>query len=173
MLSIDSLFTLSLTLGVFAIVAFLAGMVLVVIANHGRPASQIKFKTAGPVTRFGFACVALCVVSMLIAIMAVITAAGWWFVKNMMAELTPGRLALYALLIGPSPLILAVLGVLSAKILGCRVDASGAYECRLLGMKLDGLIYNLFMMYWMTIFTGGLAMICLMVSGVWALIRTF
>lgn|SRR5690554_1068509 len=104
-----------------------------------------------------------------LAIVGFFISAVWWFLA--MLNLTPGRLALLSLFVGVFPLLLAFIGTGIAKISGGHVDASGVKDCFLFGLNLNNLVYTLFMFHWAVIFTGGLAALGLMASGIWALIR--
>lgn len=104
-----------------------------------------------------------------LAIVGYFISAVWWVLSVM--NLTPGRLALLSIFIGAFPLVLAFLGSGIAKISGGNVDASGVRDCYLLGFDLNNLVYTLFMCHWAVIFTGGFAVLGLMASGIWALIR--
>ena len=85
--------------------------------------------------------------------------------------LTPARLAVCSLIIGPSPLLLPVLAQIICKLTGGSVDASQVQGCYFLGLNLNNFVYALFMSYMLVILTGGLAIFGLMSSGVWALVN--
>ena len=83
--------------------------------------------------------------------------------------MTPGRLALLSVVVGVFPLAVAALGSLIAHLKGCRLSEAAAEPCYVLGIDISGLLYTMFMFAWLTMFTGGIAVIGLMVSGIWAL----
>lgn len=92
-----------------------------------------------------------------------------WLVENIFAQMTPSRLAYFSILFGISPFALAILGAGLARITGGNVTAAGAENCKVLGIDLNGLVYALFMSYWLVFFTGGLAVFGLIGSGIWAI----
>lgn len=106
-----------------------------------------------------------------ISLLGLIVAALWWGTAAVLPQLTPGRLALASATFGVAPLVVAALGSAAAYILGGTVDARGARDCHLCGIDFGPVVYSLFMSYWLTFLTGGLALLGLMVSGVWALAR--
>ncbi len=85
-------------------------------------------------------------------------------------QLTPGKLALISVVLGPLPLVIAMIGAGVAKMIGGNLDAAKAENCILFGVDIGGVLYIMFMMGWLMMFTGGLAMIGLFVSGIWALV---
>lgn len=106
-----------------------------------------------------------------LALVAFVVSALWWVFSGILRDMTPGGLALLSLGIGFLPLVVSALGAGLAKILGGRIDASGAKDCFFLGFDLNNLVYALFMSYWVVFLTGGLAMFGLIGSGIWAVLR--
>lgn len=94
-----------------------------------------------------------------------------WAFQAIQPAFTPARLALVSIILGIAPLALSMFGVILARLLGGSVDARGAFDCRLAGVDLSSFVYTLFMSYWLTILTGGLAFLGLLASAVWALLN--
>ena len=85
-------------------------------------------------------------------------------------QLTPGKLALISVVLGPLPLVIAMIASGVAQMIGGDLHEGHAKNCIVFGVDISGVLYNMFMMGWLTIFTGGLAMIGLFVSGIWAFV---
>jgi hypothetical protein len=105
------------------------------------------------------------------SLIAFVISALWWAFAEILRDMTPGSFALLSLGIGFLPLVVSALGAGLAKILGGRIDASGAQGCFFLGFDLNNLVYALFMSYWAVFLSGGLAMFGLIGSGIWAALR--
>ena len=90
-----------------------------------------------------------------------------WLKQTVFSELTPKGLAVISVIVGPIPLLLSLFGMLIMKVLGGHADGNGVHVKPVLGIDLSGFLSALFLMHWLTIFTGGLAMLGLMASGVW------
>jgi hypothetical protein len=103
------------------------------------------------------------------SLIAFVIAALWWLLAEIFRDMTPGGLALLSLGVGILPLGVSALGAGLAKILGGRIDASGAKDCFFLGFDLNNLVYAFFMSYWAVFLTGGLAVFGLIGSGIWAI----
>lgn len=58
----------------------------------------------------------------------------WWLLAEFLRDITPGSLALLSLGIGFLPLVISSLGAGLVKILGGRIDASGAKNCFFLAL---------------------------------------
>lgn len=84
---------------------------------------------------------------------------------------TPGKLALISVVIGPIPLLIALLGAGIAKMIGGTLDAAKVENCIVFGVDIGNVLYTMFMMHWLMIFTGGFAVLGLMASGIWALVN--
>lgn len=106
-----------------------------------------------------------------IGVVAIFAAIIWWGFSQVLADLTPGSLALVSIVAGPLPLLLSAIASGIASILGGNVDASGSRNCTLLGIDIGPLLHSLFMTYWLVFLTAGLAFIGLFASGIWALFR--
>lgn len=107
---------------------------------------------------------------LMILTLSLIWSGGSWLWANYIEQLTPGKLALISVVIGPVPLLIALLGAGIAKMIGGNLDAAKVENCKVFGIDIGNILYGMFMMHWFTIFTGGLAMIGLMVSGIWKLV---
>lgn len=104
-----------------------------------------------------------------VGLIGIVVSAFLWIKLSYFSELTPKALAIISVVIGPLPLVFSFLGMGVMKLLGGHSDGNGVYVKPLLGVDLSSALTTLFMMHWLTIFTGGLAMLGLMVSGIWAL----
>src|SRR5690606_27032988 len=100
-----------------------------------------------------------------------IVAGLWWCLTALLETTTPGGLAALSILFGVAPFLLTVLAVVLARLLGGSVNASGASDCRLLGFNLNAFVHSLFMSYWLVLFTGGIAILGLIGSGIWAILQ--
>ena len=107
---------------------------------------------------------------LMILTLSLIWSGGSWLWANYIEQLTPGKLALISVVIGPIPLLIALLGAGIAKMIGGTLDASKVENCIVFGIDIGNVLYTMFMMHWLMIFTGGLAVLGLMASGIWALV---
>lgn len=82
--------------------------------------------------------------------------------------MTPFKLAVLSLAVGLFPLLLSLCGMVLARCLNCKVNAAGAEKCMVFGVDISNVLYTLFMMHWLTIFSGGLAVYGLIGAGIWA-----
>jgi hypothetical protein len=105
------------------------------------------------------------------ALVGFLLAGFWWIFLYIHEILRPVSLALLSIGIGFFPFLLAVLGQCLASVLGGKVDASGASNCQLSGLDLNRFVYFLFMSYWWSFFIIGFALIGLVASGIWAIVR--
>lgn len=105
-----------------------------------------------------------------LAFIVSIVAGLWWCVAALVQATTPAELAVLCILFGVAPFLLTILAVVLARLLGGSVNASGANNCHLLGFNFNGFIHSLFMSYWLVFFTGGIALVGLIGSGIWALL---
>lgn len=137
---------------------------LIVILLHGFKKGPFNIRQAGPFTRAGFGITMLGIVAVVIALLSAMASGVLWFWHIISNTLSPGRLALYSVIIGVSPLILSISGTLLAKLSGGTVDASGSHNCIVRGVDLGGLVYTLFLSYWLMLFTGGLMILGLILS---------
>ena len=85
--------------------------------------------------------------------------------------MTPGRLAILSVVIGVFPLAIAALGSLIAHLKGCPLNEAAAEPCYCCGIDISRLLYAMFMCFWLTIFTGGIAVLGLLASALWAFWR--
>ena len=72
--------------------------------------------------------------------------------------MTPAQWVLTSLLLVAVPFGLSLLGMGIARLKGTRLDAGAADPCFVLGVDISGLLYNLFMCYWLVLFTAPIAM---------------
>lgn len=165
--------TLALTSLVFAglgLVLGVTGWSLALIMNIPK-SGGFKLRKNELAVKVSYRCILGGGFSLGIAVVAIISAGLWWGVSLLFAELTPGTLALFSIVLGPAPLLITALASGMANILGCSVDASGARNCVFSGLDLGPLLHSLFMTYWLVFLTAGLAFFGLMGSGIWALVK--
>jgi len=161
-------------IGLFLLCAGILARVLAWILAHfvkKGPDGRINVSQGGFVVKPVFALAVGGGLLLGLALVAFVVSALWWVFSGILRDMTPGGLALLSLGIGFLPLVVSALGAGLAKILGGRIDASGAKDCFFLGFDLNNLVYALFMSYWVVFLTGGLAMFGLIGSGIWAVLR--
>ncbi|MCS6177989.1 carboxypeptidase-like regulatory domain-containing protein [Shewanella baltica] len=81
--------------------------------------------------------------------------------------MTPTQLAIISILIGISPLLIALLGSLLARLLGCEQKGGGVSKCYFCGKDIGGILYGMMMMHWLVIITGGIAIFGITASLLW------
>lgn len=84
--------------------------------------------------------------------------------------MTPTRLAIISIIIGISPLLIALLGSILTSALGCEQKGGGISQCYFCGKDVGGILYGMMMMHWLMIFTGGFAIFGIIASLLWAYI---
>lgn len=165
---VSTITAFSILCGEYALAVLIFGWLLVILLNLGKK-GPFDLKAAGPFTKLGLALTLLGVAGVVISIFGFIAAGVTWLWIKLSSFVTPGRLAIYSLIIGVSPLFISALGILLAKLVGGSVDARGPQNCRVMGLEIGGLVYGLFMSYWLTLFTVGLAFAGLLVSAIWVI----
>ncbi|MGD8782901.1 MAG: hypothetical protein PVG75_00610 [Thioalkalispiraceae bacterium] len=85
--------------------------------------------------------------------------------------MTPLKLAILSIVIGIFPFCIMLLGIGWAKLMGCEVSAAGAKGCICCGRDVSKIVYSMFMFYWLTIITGGIAVFGVSGSVIWAFFR--
>ena len=108
-----------------------------------------------------------------IALTTLFAAGVWWCFALLFSSATPVKLVLISIIIGPTPLLVSAIASGIASLLGGKVDASGARNCSFYGKDFGPLLHSLFMAYWLVFITGGLAILGLLGSGIWVLLRQF
>lgn len=167
-MSSELLMQLSGGLAVLAVLLAVIGWLVAIVSQLGKPGG-FNLRHGERPAGFAFVCIMGAGLIMGVALFGVMAAALWWLGAHALVYLTPERLALISIGVGVLPLLLSMLGVAAAKVTGGRVDASGAYHCRILGRDVGGIVYTLFMMYVVTVFSAGLTVLGLIGSGLWAL----
>ncbi len=109
---------------------------------------------------------------MLVLVGFVLTGFGWLW-EHFLEHMSPRRLALYSLIIGPAPLLLPMLAKIICKLTGGTVNASQASGCVLLGFNFNPFVHSLFMSYMLGLLAMGIAFLGLMTSAIWALTQLF
>ncbi|WP_166836339.1 DUF6795 domain-containing protein [Rheinheimera pleomorphica] len=82
--------------------------------------------------------------------------------------MTPTRLAIFSIVIGVSPLLIALLGSALASMLGCEQKGGGVSQCYFCGKDIGDILYGMMMMHWLVIITGGIAVFGVIASVLWA-----
>ncbi len=103
-----------------------------------------------------------------VGFLGILVAAFLWIKLSYFSELTPRSLAIVSIVVGVLPLLFSFFGMGITKLLGGRADGNGVHVKPIFGVDLSAVLTTLLMMHWLTIFSGGLAMLGLMASGVWA-----
>jgi len=171
-ISIPVIVDLSIQLSLYAFISMVLGTVIVAI-DQTLTKGKFNLRQAGLITKVGMTCTLLGVLGFTIAFMGFIFAGVGWLWNYVFEQMSPKRLALYSLIIGPTPFIFPLLAKLICKLTGGSVDASQVSGCVFMGLNLNGLVYTLFMSYWLVLLTGGIATFGLMSSGIWALVKLF
>ena len=83
--------------------------------------------------------------------------------------MTPFSLAMWSILIGVSPLLVALLASMIANMLGCELNEANAPKCMFLGINIGDILYGMFVFAWLGMLTIGLAFIGVIVSIFWAI----
>jgi len=156
----------------YAFIIFILGGIIVVL-DQSLTKGDFNLREGGLVTKIGMACTLLGVLGLVIGFMGLVFFGLGWLWNVLFDQVSPKRLAFYSLIIAPAPLLLPLLAKVICKLTGGTVDASQASACVFLGLNLNGLVHTLFMSYMLTFITLGLAVLGLMVSGVWALVKMF
>ena len=164
-----TIFDFSVKIGVIGLLVIFSGWLIVILLN-GFKKGPFDIRKAGLATRVGFAIAALGIGAVVMAVFGVMASGVVWGWHVISSLLSPGSLALYSVAIGVSPMILSVLGVGLAKLLGGSVDARGPQNCSVKGVELGGLVYTLFMSYWLMFFTAGVMVLGLIASSIWAVL---
>ena len=171
-ITISSLVDYSLLLAMYALVPGVLGwlmVVLVQIIHRGK----FNLRQGGLITKISLISILFSGFGLAVSVIGIIFSGVWWLWDRFAGNLSPGSLALYSIVIGVAPLLLSLLSSTIARAIGGTVNASQARDCVFLGLDLDGLLYTLFMSYMLIYLTGGLAVLGLLVSGVWVMVRMF
>ena len=83
--------------------------------------------------------------------------------------MTPLQWVVASVLLVAIPFGLSMVGMGVARLNGARLDAAQADPCYVMGKDISGVLYSLFMCYWLVLFTAPLAMGCL----IWAAITAW
>jgi len=170
--SINSLFLLCVQVAGVALALIVLGWISIVVAKITNK-KKISLREGGPLTKFGMICILLSIVILAIVFMGFIALGIWWLWVSFSDQLTPTNLALFSIVLGPAPLLLTLTSIIVAKLLGGEVDASQVRNCVLFGIDIGGFLHAFYMSYILVVFTGGLAIMGLVSSGVWVLFRTW
>lgn len=169
-MSLSAFFLSSVALGLVGLLVGLMALALSLLRDvYAR--GRVDILSGGMLVKVVFNLTTTGGLLMGIAVLGLVIAALWWGAAMVSAQLTPGKLALASGIFGVAPLVVAAVGSGAAHLLGGTVGANGARGCFFLGIDVGSIVYTLFMSYWLVLFTGGLAMMGLMGSGVWALVR--
>lgn len=124
-----------------------------------------------PLKQWCLACLLFARLGLMVTLTGFVFAGFWWVWVHFSEYMSPGRLALYSLIIAPAPLLLPLSAKIICKLTGGSVDVNQVQGCYFLGLNLNNIVYTLFMSYMLTILTGGLAFFGLLGSGIWAFIN--
>ncbi len=170
--SIRALVDLSMLLSLYAFIPGVSGLVMVGV-DQAITKGKFSLREGGFVTKAGMACTLVAILGLVIAFTGFIFAGLWWLWNVFSEDMSPGRLAVYSLMIGPAPLVFPLLAKIICKLTGGSVDSSQVNACDFLGLNFNRFVHTLFMSYMLVIFTGGIAIFGLLGSGMWALARLF
>lgn len=154
----------------FGLLLVIFGWAVAAISQIGKPGGFNISHGERPVG-FAFSSIMAGALLSAIAVIGLFIVGLCWLVPYLFANITPGWLALLSVGVGVFPIGLSAFAVVAARAMGGSVDASGPGNCIFLGRNFGSLIYTLFMAYTMTFFTAGLAVLGLIGSGVWAVVR--
>jgi hypothetical protein len=171
-ITIGSLVDFCIQLAMYAFVLGFLGWLVVVLEQVMRR-GKFDLSQGGPITKIALVSTLLSGAGLAVAFIGFIFAGTWWLWGRFAVDLSPASLALYSIIIGPAPLLLSLLARIIARAIGGTVDASQARDCVFLGLELNGFLHTLFMSYMLFFITGSLAVLGLLGSGVWALVRLF
>lgn len=118
-----------------------------------------------PLVRFVFVLVMAASLMLAVAIVALLVAGAWWLGTEVIV--TPRRLVIISVVIAVLPLTLAFLASAIARAIGGTLHEGGYQDCTLLGFDLGPVLYQLFVMAWLSVFSGGLAIFGLIGAGIW------
>jgi len=169
-ISLSALVDFSIQLSIYALIPGVFGAIIVGIDKPIRK-GKFNLREGESITKVGMIGILLAKLGLIIALTGFAFAGLWWLWESFYEGMTPARLALYSLVIGPTPFLLPLLAKIICKLTGGTVDVSQVQGCYFLGMNLNNFVYTLFMSYMLVILTGGLAVFGLMSSGVWALVN--
>lgn len=152
-------------------VGFLAGAAAWVLTHFVKksPEGQLNLREGGFIPKGVFFLAGGAGLALGASVVGFAIASIGWLAAKLFAQMSPAGLACFSIVFGISPFALAILGAGLARITGGNVTAAGAENCKVLGMNLNGLVYALFMSYWLVFFTGGIAVFGLIGSGIWAI----
>jgi len=171
-ISLSALVDFSIQLSIYALISGVLGTIIVGI-DQALTKGKSNLREGDSITKVGTIGILLAKLGLKIALTGFVFAGLWWLWESFFEGMTPARLALYSLAIGPAPLLFPLLAKIICKLSGGTVDASQVQGCILLGLNLNNFVYTLFMSYMLAMFTIGIAFLGLMGSGVWALVRLF
>lgn len=160
----------SLVLAAAGVVLGIFGFLFSLLLNiHRQP--PVTFREAKPLVKIAYMMASGAGGLLGLAIIGLIAAGIWWCLLILIAHVSPGSLALISLAFGISPLLVASLAGFIASRIGGTLNAAGAENCIFMGRDIGSILYTMFMMHWLTIFTGGIAVFGLIGSGLWAIFR--
>ncbi|MBP7547295.1 MAG: carboxypeptidase regulatory-like domain-containing protein [Corallincola sp.] len=82
--------------------------------------------------------------------------------------MTPTYLAIISVIVGISPLLIALLGSQLADLLDCEHEGGTVRRCYFCGRDVSSILYGMMMMHWLMLFTPGIAMYGIIASLLWA-----
>jgi len=165
--------TIALISMLLAGVGFLAGAAAWVLAHFVKksPEGRLNLREGGFIPKGVFILAGGAGLALGASVVGFAIASIGWLAAKLFAQMSPSDLAYFSIVFGISPFALAILGLGLARVTGGTVTAAGAENCKVLGMNMNGLVYTLFMSYWLVFFTGGIAVFGLIGSGIWAIFQ--
>jgi hypothetical protein len=171
-MTIDSLLSTGYVLVGVGIVLAIIGSLLSLFTKTG-PGTDLEAAKKNPMVRLSIGVIfggGFCIA---IAVILFVSSGVWWLFRDVIHIASPGQLAIYCLILGPAPLMFPLIAGIVTRVLGGDVGAHGRSKCFLWGLNIGPLLENMLMAYLLFYVTGGLAVLGLFGSGVWALIRAF
>lgn len=166
-MSISEITELSTVIVLAGIVFCLLAWFLIITVNALR-SEKFHLNKDDPAVRVALALIILGTLSLATAIMGYFVAFVWWMLNSVFNDITPTSLALFFLILGPFPLLLTLFSKIAAKLIGGSVNSSQALNYRIIYIDIGSLLYTLFMSYRLAILTGGISVLGLLASGLWA-----
>jgi hypothetical protein len=169
-MSIDSLLSTGYILVGIGISLAVIGSLLSLFTKTG-PGTDPEIAKKNPLVRLSIGIIFSGGFCIAIAVILFVSSGVWWLFRDVIHIESPGQLAIYCLILGPSPLVFPLIAEIVSRALGGNIGAHGRSRCVLWGINIGPLLENMLMAYLLFYVTGGLAVLGLFGSGVWALIR--
>ncbi|VUD52209.1 hypothetical protein TDB9533_01584 [Thalassocella blandensis] len=106
-----------------------------------------------------------------VAFVMYIVAGFWWLGSLFVNYASPAILAILSVVIALLPLSIAAIAGFIAKRLGGNLNEAGVSGCIWRGRDVGPILYQMFMVAWLSMFSIGLGLLGLIAAGIWALLR--